>query len=169
MYICICIHVKIHQMKPTDKIVTYQIPEETISIVQETAMIYQVDKVLDRNQLLENLAQTSMQLFDLLIKKSNLTIKFLAENIFEITPKTFIKYKNATTKLPSRLAELAIELSMLYDLGHTVFGNVSEFNAWLDAPNSFFRQKKPSDFLNTSTGISLITDALKRIEYGATA
>jgi putative toxin-antitoxin system antitoxin component (TIGR02293 family) len=152
-----------------NKNTNYIIEEKSPSVVSEPAMAYGYSKTFDRNYLLENLAQSSMALFDVLLKKSNLTIKFLAENIFEITPKTFIKYKNTNTILPSRLAELAIELASLFDLGTDVFGNVNEFNSWLEANNPFLKNKKPSDFLNTSTGISLIRDALKRIEFGATA
>ena len=104
-----------------------------------------------------------------MIVNTGLTIKTLAENIFEITPKTFIKYKNNTTKLPSRIAELAIELSTLYELGSAIFGSVTLFNDWLEKDNIFFNSKKPASFLNTSTGIHLIYEELKRIEFGATA
>jgi hypothetical protein len=74
------------------------------------------------------MAQNSKELFIKVLDTTGLTIKVLAENIFEITPKTFIKYKNNETKIPSRIAELAIELSTLYELGIFVFGNASVFN-----------------------------------------
>lgn len=156
-------------MSSKNKTYNYTITEKAPPIVSEPTMIIGYSKTFDRINLLDNLAQSSMALFNILLEKSNLTIKFLAENIFEITPKTFIKYKNTNTVLPSRLAELAIELATLYDVGLDVFGNVNEFNSWLDANNSFLQNKKPSSFLNTSTGISLVRDAIKRIEYGATA
>ena len=103
------------------------------------------------------------------VPKIHLSIKTLAENIFEITPKTFIKYKNNSTKIPSRIAELAIELNTLYVQGSAVFGNSMIFNEWLEKENIFFNNKKPAAFLNTSTGIHLIYEELKRIEFGATA
>jgi uncharacterized protein (DUF2384 family) len=142
--------------------------EEQISIVSEPMALY-LPTTFEKNSVLDNLAQNSKDLFTKVIVNTGLTIKTLAENIFEITPKTFIKYKNNTTKLPSRIAELAIELSTLYELGSAVFGSVTMFNDWLEKDNVFFNSKKPASFLNTSTGIHLIYEELKRIEFGATA
>ena len=138
-------------------------------VLDEPQVLYLRTSNYDRQVLLGNLAKSSMELLNLIVSKTNLTIKTLAETIFEITPKTFLKYKSTNVKLPSRLAELALEIDFLYGLGIDVFGSVSEFNGWLYAENSFFNDHKPVEFLNTTTGISLIRDALKRIEFGATA
>jgi uncharacterized protein (DUF2384 family) len=139
-------------------------------MVSEPTSIYYLNKPsFSGLTVLDNLAENSRNLFNTVLSKTNLTIKVLAENIFEITPKTFIKYKNTSTKLPSRIAELAIEVSAVYDLGSDVFGSTEAFNIWLDKENHFFYSKKPSSFLNTSTGIRLIFESLKRIEFGATA
>ena len=119
--------------------------------------------------IFDNLSKNSRQLFNVIIDKSGLTIKILSENIFEITPKTFIKYKNNETKIPSRIAELALELSTLYDLGNDVFGGSISFNNWLEKSNPFFGSKKPALYLNTSTGIHFVYEELKRIEFGTTA
>ena len=140
-----------------------------LSSVGEPQVAYYSYSSSDKQGLLLSLAKSSMELLDLVSSKTNLTIKTLSETIFEITPKTFLKYKNSNTKLPSRLAEIAIEVNLLYDLGIDVFGSVAGFNGWLHAENSFFGNKNPVEFLNTSTGISLIRDVLKRIEFGATA
>jgi uncharacterized protein (DUF2384 family) len=142
--------------------------ETTKNTVEEPLAVYFSNSFLKSN-VLDNLAQNSKELFSNVIAISGLTIKTLAENIFEITPKTFIKYKNNQTKIPSRIAELAIELNTLFALGNEVFGNSSNFNNWLEKENIFFNNKKPSQFLNTSTGIHLIHEELKRIEFGATA
>ncbi len=112
---------------------------------------------------------SSKELLSQLLQITGLTIQNLAKSIFEITPKTFIKYKNNDVKLPSRIAELAIELNALYELGNEIFGNNAQFNLWLEAPNVFFGEKRPKNYLNTSSGISLIYEELKRIEFGATA
>lgn len=165
MYICFSNIVKIHKMKA----INYISLQQDLTIVNEPAMAYQINTVFGQRNLLDSLAESSIHLLSMVVSKTNLTIKTLAENIFEITPKTFIKYKNSETKLPSRLAELALELSIVYDLGIEVFSNVKEFNGWLDAENIMFLDKKPATFLNTSTGIRMLIDALKRIEFGATA
>ena len=155
------------------KTVVYNIEnDDNLNLVNEpTALYFSSFTAIgyDKNNVLENLAINSKILFNKILAVSGLTIKTLAENIFEITPKTFIKYKNNTTKIPSRIAELAIELNTLYLQGNVVFGDSMVFNEWLEKENTFFNNKKPSNFLNTSTGIHLIFEELKRIEFGATA
>ena len=154
------------------KVKDYPEHEEVIHMFNEPVEVYYPTYTMiayDKNNVLENLAINSKILFNKVIAISGLTIKALAENIFEITPKTFIKYKNNTTKIPSRIAELAIELNTLYLQGNLVFGNSNVFNDWLEKENAFFNNKKPSSFLNTSTGIHLIFEELKRLEFGATA
>ena len=154
------------------KVKDYPEHEEVIHMFNEPMEVYYPTYTMiayDKNNVLENLAINSKILFNKVIEISGLTIKALAENIFEITPKTFIKYKNNTTKIPSRIAELAIELNTLYLQGNLVFGNSNVFNDWLEKENAFFNNKKPSSFLNTSTGIHLIFEELKRLEFGATA
>lgn len=153
-------------MKPNQN--KYYKIEEDFLQVSEPMAIYFNDS-FNKNSVLDNLAKNSKELFSQVLFNTGLTIKTLAENIFEITPKTLIKYKNNTTKLPSRIAELAIELTALYELGSMVFGSSVVFNGWLDKENIFFNSKKPNNFLNTSTGIRLIYEELKRIEFGATA
>ena len=155
------------------KTVVYNIEnDDNLNLVNEPTALYFssfTDIGYDKNNVLENLAINSKILFNKILSVSGLTIKTLAENIFEITPKTLIKYKNNTTKIPSRIAELAIELNTLYLQGNVVFGDSVVFNEWLEKENTFFNNKKPSNFLNTSTGIHLIFEELKRIEFGATA
>ncbi len=158
-------NVKLHIMSK-DKI--YKTTKIESQIAAEPITMYFAQPFI-KNNVLENLAQNSKELFSKVIASSGLTIKTLAENIFEITPKTFIKYKNNDVKIPSRIAELAIELNTLFEQGIDVFGNSNSFNGWLEKENVFFNHKKPIDFLNTSTGIHLIYEELKRIEFGATA
>lgn len=144
------------------------VPNKTINLASEPMAIYLPSSFV-KNNVLDNIAQNSKELFVKVLEITGLTIKILSENIFEITPKTFIKYKNNETKIPSRIAELAIEISTLYELGNVIFGSSSVFNQWLEKENPFFNNKKPAKFLNTSTGIHLIYEELKRIEFGATA
>ena len=159
-------NVKIHIMK--NKVKIYEQVEANFQTVNEPMATYLPASFI-KNNVLENIAQNSKELFLKVVDKTGLTIKTLAENIFEITPKTFIKYKNNDTKIPSRITELAIELSTLYDLGIELFGSAAVFNAWLDKENIFFNHKKPAQFLNTSTGIHYVYEELKRLEFGTTA
>lgn len=136
--------------------------------VAEPMAMYFTQPFLKSNVLL-NLAQNSKELFSKLMVSTGLTIKTLAEDIFEITPKTFIKYKNNNVPIPSRVAEHAIELNTLFETGNSVLGSAASFNGWLDQENIYFNNKKPILYLNTSTGIHMVFDELKKIEFGATA
>ena len=150
------------------QIIPYDIEKGPLNIVSEPIALY-LSSNFSSNSIINNLTKNSIELFSNLLKNSGLTIKILAENIFEITPKTFIKYKNTSSKIPSRIAELALELNNLYQTGNDVFRNKDNFNLWLNKDNMFFNNQKPALFLNTSTGIRLIFEQLKRIEFGATA
>ena len=118
-----------------NKSILYKETEKELPSVNEPSPLYLASYssiLFDKNNVLENLAQNSKELFNKVTAMTGLTIKTLAENIFEITPKTFIKYKNNSTKIPSRIAELAIELNTLYVQGSAVFGNSMIFNEWLE-------------------------------------
>jgi len=146
----------------------YNENKETINQINEPISLY-TPSFFIKNNVLDNLSKSSRDIFNEVILKTGLTIKILAESIFEITPKTFIKYKNNETKIPSRITELAIELNTLFDLGNEIFGSSTVFNDWLNKEHVFFNNQKPATFLNTSTGIHLIFEELKRIEFGTTA
>ena len=146
----------------------YKEKKDAINQINEPISLY-IPSFFIKNNVLDNLSKSSKDIFNEVILKTGLTIKILAESIFEITPKTFIKYKNNETKIPSRITELAIELNTLFDLGNEIFGSSTVFNDWLNKEHVFFNNQKPATFLNTSTGIHLIFEELKRIEFGTTA
>jgi putative toxin-antitoxin system antitoxin component (TIGR02293 family) len=111
----------------------------------------------------------SSVIFKKLVSTTGLPVNFLAEQVFEVTPKTFTKYKTYNVKLTSLFFEHVIRFNTLYELGLEIFGTNEEFNSWLMENNIGLGNKRPSEFLNTSTGIELVYEELKRIEYGATA
>lgn len=154
-------------MKNSNKLYPVNIKEETF-LINEPLAVYLPANFIKSN-VIDHITQNSKDLFLKILDKTGLTIKTLAENIFEITPKTFIKYKNNNIKIPSRIAELAIELDTLYNLGIELFGSSDSFNLWLEKDNIFFKNRKPLSFLNTSTGIHLVYEELNRIAFGATA
>jgi hypothetical protein len=58
----------------------------------------------------------------------------------------------------------------LNELGEQIFGSEKEFFKWLKRKNFVLNNQKPIDLLeNTDSGINLILEELKRIEFGATA
>ena len=70
----------------------YIVQEDTLNMASEPMAIYLPSSFI-KNNVLDNIAQNSKELFTKVIAITGLTIKILSENIFEITPKTFIKYK----------------------------------------------------------------------------
>jgi len=58
--------------------------------------------------------------------------------------------------------------SQLNDLGKEIFGSKKEFFKWLKTKNFALNNQKPIDLLDTYSGLNLIFEELKRIEFGAT-
>ena len=57
-------------------------------------------------------------------------------------------------------------IQILKTRGIEVFGSENDFIDWLDSPNVFLEDKKPLEFLNTTSGIKLINSRLTGIQYG---
>lgn len=85
---------------------------------------------------------------------------------FNVTVKTFRSYKKSKTGFKANVKEHIVVLLSLIKHGIKVFGSSSDFNQWLDTPNFHFDNQKPSNFLNTITGIRFVDDRLTSIEYG---
>ena len=90
----------------------------------------------------------------------------LAEDIFDISPKTISRYKQQDKKLNPRDSETALKLMALYHKGKEIFGNVDSFNNWLHKPAFGLGAREPYTLMGTLTGIDLIFDELVRIEFG---
>lgn len=80
--------------------------------------------------------------------------------------KTFQNYKEKKTVLDTTTSEKLLKLFALYSKGAEIFGAIEAFSDWLSRPAYGIGNQRPQDLLDTVTGIDLITDELKRIEYG---
>lgn len=80
--------------------------------------------------------------------------------------KTFQNYKEKKTILDTTTSEKLLKLFALYSKGAEIFGSIDTFSDWLSRPAYGIGKQVPQDLLDTMTGIDLITDELKRIEYG---
>lgn len=80
--------------------------------------------------------------------------------------KTFQNYKEKKTVLDTATSEKLLKLFALYGKGAEIFGAVDAFSDWLSRPAYGIGKQAPQNLLDTVTGIDLITDELKRIEYG---
>lgn len=96
-------------------------------------------------------------------------LNFMAENIFEMTPKTLSSYKEKGKYFPKRSVENSIKLKELYHKGINIFGSRETFNKWLSTESYGLNNIVPLTILGYITGIDLIYEELIRIEFGATA
>lgn len=85
---------------------------------------------------------------------------------FNINVKTFRSYKKQDTILKENLQEQVVLLISLYKHGIEVFGEVEDFNKWLDTENFFLENSKPITYLKTVTGIRFVDDRLTAMEFG---
>lgn len=104
-----------------------------------------------------------------LMNVTQLPLKTLADNVFEMTPKTLSSYKQTSKKVPTRMAELIIKLEELYLKGNELFSTPEKFNKWMNNPAYGLGGEIPLTLINSATGIDLIMEELLRIEFGATA
>jgi len=112
---------------------------------------------------------TYPRLLEDLLSSTGLTSKFLAEQVFQITPKTFAKYRTEGLPLPARMAELSLKLISLYSLGVEVFSSLESFNRWAHKPEYGVFDMVPVSLYKTVSGIDMVHDALQMIAFGATA
>jgi putative toxin-antitoxin system antitoxin component (TIGR02293 family) len=110
---------------------------------------------------------------DILIEEildiTGLSLRQLAKNVYEMTPKTLAAYKKSPKQLSTRSMEISIKLKMLYEKASQLFIEIKYFNGWLQKECPGLGGRIPITLLNTSTGIDLVYDELTRIEFGATA
>lgn len=85
-----------------------------------------------------------------------------------ITEPTLRKFMQDKKALNLGLSEHLIQLFELYDKGIDTFGSVAEFKSWLKHYNIGI-DAVPADMLDTITGISIVMNELRRIDYGILA
>ena len=85
-----------------------------------------------------------------------------------ITEPTLRKFMQDKKTLNVGLSEHLIQLFELYDKGIDTFGSVAEFKSWLKHFNIGI-DAVPADMLDTITGIAIVMNELRRIDYGVLA
>jgi uncharacterized protein (DUF2384 family) len=114
-------------------------------------------------------SRKSSVLLDLLLKKSGLSQKALAEYVFELTPKTLSTYHRPGKEFNSQSVEIIIKLIDLYENAIEVFGSAAAFNRWAERPNPVLFGRSPISFFCTVTGIELVFEEVMRIAEGMSA
>jgi putative toxin-antitoxin system antitoxin component (TIGR02293 family) len=85
--------------------------------------------------------------------------------LINISSRTIHNYKDQQKPLDPIQSEHLLKLIALYGRGEDIFGNLDEFNYWLQKP--FWNSKeKPIDWLSTPGGVDLVKDELGRLSHG---
>ena len=86
-------------------------------------------------------------------------------SIINLSSRTISNYKEKRKSLEPLYSEHLLKLIALYEKGEEIFGNIDEFNYWLQKPlwNS---TQKPMDWLVTSGGVDLIMDEIDKLAQG---
>jgi len=127
--------------------------------------------VLARQHIIDELKSNrkSKEILERFMKISGISNKLLAEEVFEISPKTLYLYRKSNKDMPIRFNEQILKLEELYKKGIELFEDSEGFNKWLKSESYGLGNVKPIDLINSITGIDLIFEELVRIEFGATA
>jgi putative toxin-antitoxin system antitoxin component (TIGR02293 family) len=86
-------------------------------------------------------------------------------SLINVSARTISNYREKKKALDPVQSEHLLKLIALFEKGEHVFGNVQEFNYWLQKP--FWDSKEaPLDWLITPGGVDLVTEELDRLSYG---
>ncbi len=119
----------------------------------------------DPHQLLERARKgaDSTVFYDLALV-GNLTENLLA-SIINISARTILNYAQQGKKLEPAQSEHLLKLVLLFELGITAFGNVDEFNIWLN--KKFWNAKDaPMDWLITPGGVDMVKAEIEQLMEG---
>ncbi len=83
-----------------------------------------------------------------------------------INVKTLREYRKPGIQLKAQLQEHLVLLVSTLKQGRSVLGSVQALDRWLSAPNFFLDGRSPASFLNTISGIRLVSDRLAALELG---
>lgn len=90
--------------------------------------------------------------------------KILA-GLLHIHPRTMSNYREQQKTLAPVESEHLLKLIAIYAKGEEVFGEIEEFNYWLQKP-FWDNKEKPIDWLITPGGIDLVSVELDRLAHG---
>jgi putative toxin-antitoxin system antitoxin component (TIGR02293 family) len=106
--------------------------------------------------------------FDAIVDKTPFTPTEWA-GFLQLSERTMQRYRESRKLFQPIQSERIVEVAMLYNYGLQTFGEQQKFNVWLEARSLALGGRTPKELLDTKFGISMIRDALTRIEYGVLA
>lgn len=89
--------------------------------------------------------------------------------ILNMSERTIQRYRREKKRLDSIHTEKLLLIMLLFNKGVSVFGNISNFLAWINSKSIPLGGVKPIDLLDNSFGINMVKDELIKIEHGVLA
>lgn len=86
-------------------------------------------------------------------------------SIINLSSRTISNYKESQKKLEPLYGEHLLKLIALFEKGEQIFGNIDEFNYWLQKP-FWGSTEKPLDWLNTTGGVDYLIEELDKLAQG---
>lgn len=127
--------------------------DDTDNILNDAAArYYRANEGISKSDFLSIVAMTGL----------NLT-EFSA--LLPVSKRTIEKVRNRELLSPA-VSDRVLQIASLYKHGADVFGDVVMFQDWLRSPLIALGGKKPIEFMNNDTGLSIVRDLLGRIEHG---
>lgn len=84
--------------------------------------------------------------------------------LINLSFRTIDNYRQANKTFQPVQGEHLLKLIALYTKGEEIFGNIEEFNYWLQKP-SWNAKEKPIDWLITPGGVDLVSNELDRLAH----
>ncbi|MBX9785193.1 MAG: DUF2384 domain-containing protein [Chitinophagaceae bacterium] len=106
----------------------------------------------------------SKKSIDHLIETTSIPAVVMAE-LLETTPRKLAAIKPNTLMEKSQ-SEKAVSIARLYALGEEVLESKDEFQKWMNGRVPSLGNKRPKEFLDTTSGIQMLMDELNRIQHG---
>ena len=91
--------------------------------------------------------------------------KYISENIFDISVKTFER-KEDKARLDKKISSHALEIARVVQHAYEVFRDEGKVKRWLNTQNKALNNFKPVELFDTLTGLNMVSDMLGRIEEG---
>ena len=89
-------------------------------------------------------------------------------SLLNLSPRTISNYLEKQKSLDPIQSEHLLKLIALYDKGEEIFGNIDEFNYWLNK-QFWDSPEKPIEWLITPGGVDLVMLEIDRLSYGYSA
>jgi putative toxin-antitoxin system antitoxin component (TIGR02293 family) len=89
--------------------------------------------------------------------------------ILNLSERTIQRNRRENKRLDPIHSEKLLLIILLFNKGVSVFGNTSNFLAWINSKSIPLGGVKPIDLLDNSFGINMVKDELIKIEHGVLA